>query len=224
MQKLDETHPDSRWIAVLEREGHGDQVPAVEERKRERQERWLESVARRDAALERLRIFPESITVGERKDASVPLPAMEPLEVERLRMDSEIGRWSPEFSEHPPWRRWIAERIARLVLYLTGFIHVHQRRFNHGAVDRMVVVGQKLDQLLEEVNRLNRRLEALEGVPEVSGGGEISAAGGVADAPLPELRREIHRLQRLVLAQSVELADLQVERQSRNLRRLDTLD
>ena len=231
MSERDLIPPDgAQWMAILERQGRGDQRTELDDRRSAEHSLWQASLKRRDDAIAELELVRADTWQG--REPYVALEAIEPLgplDDEEVRYAGEMGRWIPQFEYYSPVRRWIAKRMSRVILFLTGFISVHQRRFNHLVLDKMTATQERLDELVEAVNEMNRRLEAMEGEePEGTSADEgdtseheLQPRISVDNTRVDALRREVHRLQCEVLSQTVEVADLQAERLGRRLRELD---
>ena len=230
MPEQDVKSPDSsRWLSILEQKGRGDQRLAVDERRFEEHRLWQASLQRRDDAIAHLELIRDpEIESSNISPLPEPIPLLGALDDEEVRYSGEIGRWIPQFEYYSPVRRWVAMRMSRVVLFLTGFISVHQRRYNHLVLDKLAATQERLDELVGAVNTLSQRLGAIEGTApdgvETSDTSELPEDWVLpASAGLNALRGEVHRLQCDVLSQTVEVADLQAERLGRRVRQLDDL-
>ena len=227
MPEQDVTSPEtSQWVAILERRGHGDQQPAVDERRLEEHRLWQASLKRRDDAIAELELVRAETVEREHQprpepafDAPLrPISGLGPLDDEEVRYAGEMGRWIPQFEYYSPLRRRIAKMMSRGILFLTGFISVHQRRYNHLVLDKMAATQERLDQTIDALNRVQARLGDLEQRFQQRAEQELEVVSEV-DA----LRRNVHGLRCEVLSQTVEVADLQAERLERRMRDLDEL-
>ncbi len=231
MSEQDVIPPDGApWMSILERQGRGDQRTELDDRRSAEHGLWQASLKRRDDAIAELELLrAEPLAGREPYVASEPIEPLGPIDDDEARYAGEMGRWIPQFEYYSPVRRWIAKGASRVILFLTGFISVHQRRYNHLVLDKIAATQERLDELVGAVNEMNRRLEEMEGVdlgsvPEVAADDsevDLDRKISVKNARVDALRREVHRLQCEVLSQSVEVADLQAERLGRRLRELD---
>ena len=167
----------------------------------------FEPVIRSRGGLQHLRHEIQSDLAGTPAPA---IPPGDPAEAREAAWEvADVGATVPEFGYYPPWKRWIARKVTRVVLFLIGTVTHHQRLFNRAVLRLIDRLGHDLaherrerlfrnDQLLDLLEAgevvesglvdIDRRLEEVENRL-----GEVSHIAGL-DSRLHEIERRVAEL------------------------------